>query len=141
MDGVLEIAKILTSWLSFLGPWVLMPAFEFFRRTWIQFRQVRGDVHRLLRAFVVMANRERRQLDVMRRLIWQVRFEAKRQSWSPESAEAFALLQMEYDALRDTAFRAREMRAARLAGDSIILGETDVDALALNDEGRKGTGA
>ena len=133
---ILEVIKLTVQFL-------IVPAFLWLRKLWVRFEKLQGDVQRVLKAFVVLANRERRELDLVRRLAYHnrqlviiLRFEVKRGTLSRDSEEALVTIQRaneeiqkDIDSLRDTAFRARSLRLARTSGEELDQGEVDAGTL------------
>lgn len=132
----IERVKAIVQVVSILGPILIVPAWAGVRSVWRQFRKLRSDVHKILAALRVLANRERRALDISRRLIWAIRFEEKRGVLSHETVQVLQQLQRETDELRDTAFRSPELRRARLEGrrENLEQGELDANPLAILGE-------
>ena len=155
------LIKLISEWAGYvatlwsvLGPVVVLPALEFVRRFW---RQYRG----LLEAVRVFANRDRRILDLERRLSFALAGDEKRPGLLPvlraefqrrdTSAAALARLgelQAEFadihqvaDQLRDTAFRAPDMERTRAertkaehekTGAKVFFDQGDLDARGLH---------
>lgn len=129
-----EWLKAVASVWGIAYPVLILPALEALRRLWRSYRRLREDVSKVLRALRILATRERRHFDIQRRLIWALRFEQKRGILSRETVEVLAQLQRETDELRETAFRAPELRKARLSKGVIFQGETDANPLSLLSE-------
>lgn len=127
----IERLKLIVGAISVLGPIVIVPAFHLIRSAWRKVAKLREDVARVLHILRIFANRERRLLDITRRLIWAIRFEEKRGTLSHETIQVLHQLQRETDDLRDTAFRASAMTAARAQGYEINQGEMDGNRLGL----------
>lgn len=132
-----EWAKSIAALWAVLGPILILPAIEALRRFWRDYRRLRADVGKVLRVIRILANRERRQLDILRRLVWAIRYEEKRGTISHETIEVLGQLQRETDDLRDTAWRSPELRKARLEQGQIMQGEVDANPLQELSEGER----
>ncbi len=152
---VLDRIRPLLQAFSFFGPYVIWPALYWLYRTFESGRKLYRTFPRVLTVLAVLMNRERRILDINRRVLFHdrraveiMRNAAKHYQWPRAWQDELEVIDHELArcdretmALRDSAFRAREMqvqrreRAAKLErgeiGVSDELNQGELDAVPL----------
>lgn len=79
------------------------------RKFYTDVTQCKEDVARLQRAFLVLANRDRKAFDFLRRALYEMA--------NGRNDAQVRRLKQQIDALRENAYRADEYRAKRLSGE------------------------
>lgn len=151
-DELFDRAKVIIQALSILGPYVIWPALVWLFRVWRNLRALFVAVPKILKAMAIFANRERRGFDVdrrhlfyFRRMLHVLRNEARRQDWPGASQGAMEAIWQETEhldrdiqSLRDTAFRAREMKSQRelreergMGGEIVPVDQGELNAIPL----------